>query len=326
MSYSIARRRNTNSDANRLLQEDRPVHEWYRFVLSFPPHLVRQYLERFGLQPGHVVLDPFCGTGTTVVECKKLGINGIGVEGNPMAHFAGCVKTDWSVNPTALLIEARQVAQSAYAELAMLNIQDEVALSQIDVDPDSFRSLSFEQTDLMLKNSISPLPLHKSLVVREIIQKQAKPEVRRHLLLALAKTIVNNGSNLHFGPEVGLGKIKDDAAIIAPWLDNVHGMARDIREFKPKQGVQSMIHLGDERNVELLLADNLLDAVITSPPYPNEKDYTRTTGLESVFLDFIQSKADLRALKKGLVRSNTRGVYKDDTDIYGSKTCQEFNN
>src|ERR1035437_7509338 len=57
-----------------------------------------------------------------------------------------------------------------------------------------------------------------------------------------------------------------------------------------------------------------IDAVITSPPYPNEKDYTRTTRLESVLLGFIQSKEDLRALKRNLVRSNTRGVYKADLD------------
>ena len=63
-----------------------------------------------------------------------------------------------------------------------------------------------------------------------------------------------------------------------------------------------------------MLATKSVDAVITSPPYPNEKDYTRTTRLESVLLGFIQSKADLRALKKRLVRSNTRGVYKADTD------------
>jgi hypothetical protein len=54
--------------------------------------------------------------------------------------------------------------------------------------------------------------------------------------------------------------------------------------------------------------------VITSPPYPNEKDYTRTTRLESVVLGFIKSKAELRALKRTLVRSNTRGVYKGDDD------------
>jgi DNA modification methylase len=57
-----------------------------------------------------------------------------------------------------------------------------------------------------------------------------------------------------------------------------------------------------------------VDAVITSPPYPNEKDYTRTTRLESVLLGFITNKAELQTLKRGLVRSNTRGVYKEDDD------------
>jgi hypothetical protein len=54
--------------------------------------------------------------------------------------------------------------------------------------------------------------------------------------------------------------------------------------------------------------------VITSPPYPNEKDYTRTTRLESVLLGFINNKTELRALKQELVRSNTRGVYRVDRD------------
>jgi DNA modification methylase len=57
-----------------------------------------------------------------------------------------------------------------------------------------------------------------------------------------------------------------------------------------------------------------VDAVITSPPYPNEKDYTRTTRLESVLLGFYDTKGELRSFKQGLIRSNTRGVYKQDDD------------
>jgi DNA modification methylase len=63
-----------------------------------------------------------------------------------------------------------------------------------------------------------------------------------------------------------------------------------------------------------LIAPRSIDAVITSPPYPNEKDYTRTTRLETVLLGFIREKGELRALKKTMLRSNTRGVYKEDSD------------
>jgi hypothetical protein len=78
----------TGSYENKLRVEDRAAHDWYRFVLSFPPHLVRTYLERFGVMREMRALDPFCGTGTTLVECKKLGIAGVGIERNPVAYFA----------------------------------------------------------------------------------------------------------------------------------------------------------------------------------------------------------------------------------------------
>jgi DNA modification methylase len=78
--------------------------------------------------------------------------------------------------------------------------------------------------------------------------------------------------------------------------------------------VAAIAHRADSRQISTVLEPCSIDAVITSPPYPNEKDYTRTTRLETVLLGFIQNKAELQALKRGLVRSNTRSVYKTDDD------------
>lgn len=111
--------------ANRLAPEDSPAHDWYRFVLSFPPHLVRTYLRQFGVGPEHIVLDPFCGTGTTLVECKKLGIPSVGVEANPWACFASRTKTDWRVEPEALVSHARAVADLAMQTLHAEGLEDE---------------------------------------------------------------------------------------------------------------------------------------------------------------------------------------------------------
>ena len=85
MSYATARGRGSNMDLNKLYAEDRGIHEWYRFVLSFPPHLVRYYLARFAVQPGARVLDPFGGTGTVPVECAKHGIASAGIQANSSA-------------------------------------------------------------------------------------------------------------------------------------------------------------------------------------------------------------------------------------------------
>jgi len=119
-----------NSTANRLDVEDRAVHDWYRFVMSFPPHLVRDYLTRFELGEEHRVLDPFCGTGTTLVECKKCGVPSVGVEANTMACFASRVKVDWSPDGKRLLAHARKVADTALEILNLQGIDDHAALFQ----------------------------------------------------------------------------------------------------------------------------------------------------------------------------------------------------
>src|SRR5438128_2927937 len=118
----------TRPDSNRLEPGDRAAHDWYRFVLSFPPHLVRDYIERFHLDRSHTVLDPFCGTGTTLVECKKLGIPSVGIEANPMAHFASQVKVDWSPDPQGLIEHSRRIAEDALARLTADEIEDDPPL------------------------------------------------------------------------------------------------------------------------------------------------------------------------------------------------------
>src|SRR6266487_7052388 len=132
----VRHRRVTNGEANKLSLQDRPVHDWYRFVLSFPPHLVRDYLQRFGITASHRVLDPFSGTGTTLVECKKLGIPSVGVEANPMAHFASATKVDWDVDPQELEKSSRRIAELATAELEANGIIDDPAPVLIAEMPD----------------------------------------------------------------------------------------------------------------------------------------------------------------------------------------------
>lgn len=294
------------------MPEDQAVHDWYSFVLSFPPHLVRYYLTRFEIDSAKRVLDPFCGIGTTLVECKKNGIPSVGIEANPMAWFASMVKTDWRPEPDALLSVASSIANKMIDALRAEGLEDDPLLFTNKAPP--LRALSSECDGLLLRNSISPLPLHKALKLLDAIDQECSPEYRDHCRLAFARALVNSASNLSFGPEVGVATIKRDAPIVHPWLYGVRDMADDLRELCPRDDVPSEAHLADSRQAAEVLEPDSIDAVITSPPYPNEKDYTRTTRLESVLLGFIQSRADLQAVKRGLLRSNTRGVYKEDDD------------
>ncbi len=305
--------------ANRLALEDRAIHNWYRFVLAFPPHLVRTYLDDFGMRPGQTLLDPFCGTGTTLVEGKKFGCNVLGFEANPMAHLAASVKTCWDIEPAALLRSAEDCATRARAAIASA-----LALQVLPAEADV----------LLLKNSICPKPLHKALILAEIIGQTMEGAARRAAQVALASTLVQSVSNLHFGPEVGVKGRKLHADVVGAWSKRIRLIATDLAAVGGQEAFgQANILRHDAREIQSQVTPCSIDAVFTSPPYPNEKDYTRTTRLETVVLGFITNKQELRALKRQLVRSNTRGVYKGDTDeqwVAGNERietiCREIEN
>jgi hypothetical protein len=296
-------------ELNRLYPEDLPVHEWYRFVLSYPPHLVRTYLKQFGVNQNQLVLDPFCGTGTTLVECKKLGIPSVGLEANPVVHFAASTKLAWRVDPEALLRHAQEIARRVQNRL----FQD--AFSAETISRENLLKFSPEQEAVVITDSISPLPLHKVLILLEEIDRERDNPFWAHERLALAKQTVYAFSNLRFGPEVGVStKKKTDAPVMEVWLESIKGMSVDLRGIPRGVDTPAFVHLADARQIEDTLEAESVDAVITSPPYPNEKDYSRTTRLESVLLGFLGERSHLKSHKSRMIVSNTRNVYKGDTD------------
>lgn len=298
-------------NGNEVKAGDRAFHEWYRFVLSYPPHLVREYFQRFSLSPGDVVLDPFCGTGTTLVEAKLNQLQAVGIEANPFPHFASTVKTDWRIDPIELVSKAEQIAEAAHKALREQGIDDN---NMYEGNSPDLRTLSPEATKALIKDSISPVPLHKTLVLLDKIRLYETETSHQYYLLALGKALVTSISNLKFGPEVGVGRVKKDVTVIRSWLAEVHRMADDVRALDNREYLAVRVYLNDARRAGQLLPAGSIDAVITSPPYPNEKDYTRTTRLETLLLGFADDIHGVQTVKKRLVRSNTRSVYRDDDD------------
>lgn len=303
---------------NTLQPEDRAFHHWYRFVLSFPPHLVRQYLEKFAVRPGGAVLDPFCGTGTTLVECRKLGRASVGVEAHPLAALASRVKTTWSLSPRLLSLRLKAMGAAIERRQRRLRLVRQATLLQPELAEHwGYPALSEDEWKLIPEGFISPRPLLRLLLTREAITEATANDpvaVREFFLLALAYVIPNGAGNFRFGPEIHRTRPQADFDVLDLFRRHAAEMIEDLRNH-PQREEAAPVRLvpGDARVLEGL-EENSLDAVITSPPYPNEKDYTRITRVESVLLGLYSNRAGLRQVKESLMRSNTRNVFIDDDD------------
>src|ERR1700692_109153 len=82
--------------------DDDSVHQWYQIIMGFDWKLVQHIIELLEIGQNHLVLDPFCGAGTTLVQCKKKGITSVGIDANPVCTLASQVKTSWHLNPDNL--------------------------------------------------------------------------------------------------------------------------------------------------------------------------------------------------------------------------------
>ena len=307
-----------NSVRNQTLIGDKSFHSWYQFVLGYPPHLVRYYIYKFGINTGHLVLDPFCGTGTTNLECKKLGINSLGLEANPVVYFASRVKTDWQLSTSELRQAFREIIATAFSSLDKYGLSEDVSLfvqpqkgKPLLVEP----TLNKDQQAVLPKDFISPKPLRRVLILKECIDRIEVDRIRDFFLLALANLVVNHAGNVAFGPEIYTTKPKKDIQVLDFFYKLVDRMICDLNSQPTLTGMAKIVH-GDARRVSDYFPVHLggVNFVITSPPYPNEKDYTRTTRLESVVLGLVSSKQSLRTIKEQLLRSNSRNIFVTDND------------
>lgn len=304
------------------------VHRWYRFVLAFPDHLVSKMCERFGANPGDIVLDPFCGTGTTLVECKKLGIDSIGIEANPSSVFASRVKTNWDLDPDNVRALGKEALARAQEDLEFLSFSADRPFRQSHDAEILKRELLesapegryFVKSGMLKRRWMSEIPFYKILALKKAIKSLGAPQDYEDLLLlGFVAVVVESIANVSFGPELYVVSTKADADVRGAFKSKIEAVACDLESVTDLVKVgTSTVFLGDSRECAIVLKEagikRAVDYVITSPPYPTEKDYTRNTRLELVFLGYITTSKDLRAIKEHMLRSHSKNIYKNDDD------------
>lgn len=304
MTVAVASSAVRPSDA---LWIDKPdaVHHWYRIIMGFDWRLADFILNELGVTCEDLVLDPFAGAGTTLVQCKKRGIKVVGVDVNPVCTLASTVKTTWSLTPRGLDRTLQLIIASA------ANAADDLGGTDAAV-------LRYLQTSGMIERGW--LSLHKARIVLSI--RRAIREVtmagahRNFFLLALISAVVNKIADVKFGPELYCVPPRRLPAMqsfveMAELMIAEMNFARSLRNTS-----ESTIYLSDSRSKDTFAqaVPSRASFAITSPPYPNEHDYTRSTRLELVLLGHVRDLKGLRSIKRSMVRCTTKGLYKDDSD------------
>ncbi len=309
--------------------EDSTVHRWYRFVLAYPDHLITDLLQRFGVDDDDIVLDPFCGTGTTLVECKKAGIHSVGIDANPSAIMATQVKVRWEIDPELVQELCNRVVASIQPISERFLLSDKPLFtfkSGTEIEPLKQQILTASregqyiiESGMLKRGWIDEIPFYISIALLTHIKAlEVDSRYKQLLRLALASCMVESVANVRFGPEIYVVSGSGHYDVLSEFQAKVSDMLEDLQTVQKiiRPGKATVI-TGDSRKCAPLLEKHgvvRVNFVITSPPYPTEKDYTRNTRLELVYLGFVHDRQSLRSIKKQMVRSHSKGVYKADKD------------
>ncbi|MEM5812646.1 MAG: DNA methyltransferase [Candidatus Aenigmatarchaeota archaeon] len=244
-----------------------PVYNWLYYKEGFSRELVLKLIKTFSLKGGMLVLDPFCGVGTTLLACKEMGINSFGFDVHPVAVFASQVKTrDYETG--ILKQEIKNLIKAKFKPPKNL--------------PES-----------SIVRRVFPRKVLEDVVFfRDIILENSDRKVRDFLILGL----MNASIKCSYAHKDG-AVIKVMKKPIPPLRDmlrrQLFRMVNDLEKIKTER-CEISSSFGDARS--LPIDDEIVDAVITSPPYLNKIEYTKVYEIEQeLFLSKVQNLPPLRS-------------------------------
>lgn len=237
----------------------------------------------------------------------KQGIDAVGIDANPSSCFSTRVKTNWKLKGDILieLVDEVKLKLPIYLRRRATYRQDR-----------TYRYL--EDTGMIERGWISPKPLRKAIAIKTCIAElNTTSSYKDALMLALIAEVVAGASNVKFGPELYCGPVKLDADVLFGFAKRAEVMAKDLKLVSSLKAGKVRVIQGDSRDCNELLksfSPRSFAAGICSPPYPAEHDYTRNARLELSFLEEVSDNETLRAIKRRMIRSSTKNIYKADCD------------
>jgi DNA methylase len=281
----------------------RLTHHLFRFPAKFhapvAAHLIRDYTVE-----GETILDPFCGSGTLLVESAVNSRNSVGLDVDPLSVFVSRTKSK-AVDDGAL------TARGA----ALLSDLEAVRRSDTFYQEAMWGDLS----DSEWNREASGLPIpeipkllhwfrrYVAIDLARILQRvggEKDPAIRNFFRLVFASCI-RNASNADPVPVSGLEvtrhmrELEEKGREINPFLIFERRLRRallDMREFAEQRSPDVQVRCRRADVARCIPNVGQIDAVITSPPYHGAVDYYRRHQLEQFWLGLVSDHNDRLSL------------------------------
>ena len=269
------------------------LHSWLKYKEGFSATLVNSLLEEMGVKPGDFVMDPFVGSGTTALVCKMRGINSVAYDVMPLTEVALRAKaacTDYDI------VELRDMFEEI--KLLEMPISYQKKTSYITITKDAYPDLTerYLQYIVEWRDESKYSEMAKNLLTLCIINSLERisftSKSGQYLSWDGRSKKVQHANKMRSDKGKEPLPYKQVRAEILPAKDTIlrelAHVINDIEAIQKTKGECGNAQISYIPNSVLYevpkLPNGFLKGVITSPPYCNRYDYTRTYALELAFL------------------------------------------
>ncbi len=302
-----------------------PIHGWYRYSAGYSAQWAEKIIENLDLKNIDTILDPFAGSGTSLIASDAKRIRSIGFEPHKFVFKIAQAKLSYNAQEKDFLRQAVE-----FISLAEKHIQPKV-LSKNSLILKCFTGDNLRKLEA-LKNEFFGFAFIDT-------------DIKNLIWLAIT-SILRNCSAVGTAPCQYVLPNKIKSRVLDPFVafrEKIKHMYQSML-FAKNNNYQALSKLlmEDARmptENTMLALKNSISLVITSPPYPNNYDYADATRLEMTFWGEVETWGDLHdTVRKFLMRSCSQHTAKDKLEldelladpnikpIYSdlSKTCKQL--
>ncbi|MBC8487321.1 MAG: site-specific DNA-methyltransferase [Bacteroidetes bacterium] len=300
--------------------KEEPIYRWFKYKEGFSSALVKYFLSEYASEVG-TVLDPFAGVGTTLFAGQELGWESYGIELLPVGAFVMQTRqalTEIDVD------QLRENVKKMWSEIPKMEDCNNY-LNHISITKDAFPDETEEY-------------LNKYLSYCSKLQHKHIQTIFRFAAFTVLEEISytrKDGQYLRWdyrskrdlsGKPFNKGKILTFKDAVKAKLNQIiqdltsNQSASLFEQFEKPITTKKSVNIIEGSCLEHLpkLENNFFDFIITSPPYCNRYDYTRTYALELIYLGYDSDQ--VRNLRQSMLSCTVENKEKIEylEQFYGS--------